>query len=282
VHAESRDPRFGSVWTSPLTGRRMVASPDEATHMAACFDLMRRLNIVRAVVSGGEHHEAVLRWRQKAPEKVLVGYAVGDPSTLDADFLRKEHAAGRLQVLGEVAAQYAGIAPNDPRMEPLYALAEELEVPLGLHLHPGPPGAPYPPFGMTHMRASNGRPLMLEEVLLRHPRMRLYVMHSGWPFLDETIALMYAHPQVHLDLGVIDWSQPSPEFHRYLQRLVEAGYGKRILFGSDQMVWPEMMEVAVRAVESADYLTEQQKDDIFYNNAARFLRLQPVDTTAVR
>ena len=128
---------------------------------------------------------------------------------------------------------------------------------------------------MTKMRARNGRPLLLEEALVRHPKLRLYVMHAGWPFLDEMKALLYAHPQVYVDLGVIDWSQPAPEFHRYLRGLVEAGYGKRVMFGSDQMVWPQNIEVAVAAVESADYLTAEQKDDIFYNNAARFLRLEP-------
>jgi uncharacterized protein len=88
-------------------------------------------------------------------------------------------------------------------------------------------------------------------------------------------ALLYEHPQVYVDLGVIGWSQPRPEFHRFLRGLVEAGYGKRIMFGSDQMVWPDRIEKTVEAIEQASYLTAQQKDDIFYNNAASFLRLEP-------
>jgi predicted TIM-barrel fold metal-dependent hydrolase len=136
LHAESQDPRFGAAFTNPLTGETVTGSADEASHMAACLAMMQRLNIVRAVVSGGEHHEAVLRWKQRAPERMLVGYGFDDPAQLDAAFLRREHAGGRLQVLGEVGTQYAGVAPNDPRMEPIYSLAEELDLPLGLHLHP--------------------------------------------------------------------------------------------------------------------------------------------------
>jgi predicted TIM-barrel fold metal-dependent hydrolase len=45
------------------------------------------------------------------------------------------------------------------------------------------------------------------------------------------------------------------------------------MFGSDQMKWPETIDLAVDAIESAPYLTSEQKRDIFYNNAARFLRL---------
>jgi predicted TIM-barrel fold metal-dependent hydrolase len=78
-----------------------------------------------------------------------------------------------------------------------------------------------------------------------------------------------------VDLGVIGWSQPPAEFYRFLRGLVEAGHGKRIMFGSDQMVWPDRIEKTVEAVERADFLTAQQKDDIFYNNAVRFLRLEP-------
>ncbi|MCI0351692.1 MAG: amidohydrolase family protein [Acidobacteriales bacterium] len=272
MHAESKDPRFGHALTNPLTGQQFPASADESAHIEESLALMQRLNVVKAVVSG-RHHDSVLRWSKRAPDKVLVGFGFDDLAQFNPALLRREHAAGRLHVLGEIAVQYERIRADDPRMEPIYSLAEELDIPVGLHMHPGPPGAPYPPFGMTKMRAGNGNPLVLEDVLVRHPKMRIYIMHAGWPFLTETIALLYSHPQVYVELGVIDWSQPPAEFHRYLRTLVEAGYGKRIMFGSDQMVWPQTLAQAVRNLESATFLTPEQKDDIFYNNAARFLRL---------
>jgi uncharacterized protein len=58
-----------------------------------------------------------------------------------------------------------------------------------------------------------------------------------------------------------------------LRRLVEAGFEQRILFGSDQMLWPHTIGLVIETIESAEFLTEQQKRDILYNNAARFLRL---------
>jgi predicted TIM-barrel fold metal-dependent hydrolase len=103
--------------------------------------------------------------------------------------------------------------------------------------------------------------------------MRLYVMHAGRPMLDEMVGLLYAHPQVYIDVGVIDWCLPKVEFYTYLRRLMQAGYGKRIMFGSDQMIWPQAIGRAVETIESADFLTEDEKRDIFYNNAVRFLRL---------
>ena len=55
---------------------------------------------------------------------------------------------------------------------------------------------------------------------------------------------------------------------------MQAGFGKRLMFGSDQMIWPDAVGMSIEGVESADFLKEEQKRDIFYNNALRFLRLE--------
>jgi hypothetical protein len=99
-------------------------------------------------------------------------------------------------------------------------------------------------------------------------------MHYGSPLIDEMIAMLYSHPQLYVDIAGNNWSLPRKEFHRHLRRLVEAGFEKRILFGSDAMVWPRTIEVAIESVETAEFLTPEQKRDIFYNNAARFLRIR--------
>jgi predicted TIM-barrel fold metal-dependent hydrolase len=36
---------------------------------------------------------------------------------------------------------------------------------------------------------------------------------------------------------------------------------------------PETIALAIEAIQTADFLSAEQKADIFYNNAARFLRL---------
>jgi predicted TIM-barrel fold metal-dependent hydrolase len=98
-------------------------------------------------------------------------------------------------------------------------------------------------------------------------------MHAAWPYLEDMKALMYAHPQVYVGLGVISWVLPRKEFQSYLKGLVDAGFGKRIMFGTDQMMWVDTISDSIEAVNSADFLTVDQKADIFYNNAARFLEL---------
>jgi hypothetical protein len=91
------------------------------------------------------------------------------------------------------------------------------------------------------------------------------------------IAVLYSHPQVYVDIAGNDWSAPRPHFYGQLKRLVDAGFIKRIMWGSDQMIWPQTIGVAIETIQTAPFLTEEQKRDIFYNNAARFLRLSDAD-----
>jgi hypothetical protein len=115
----------------------------------------------------------------------------------------------------------------------------------------------------------------LEEVLIRHPKLRLYVMHYGSPLVDEMIAVLYSYPRSTSISPVNHWGMPRPHFYGQLRRLVDAGFIKRIMWGSDQMVWPRAIAVAIETIQTAPFVSEDQKRDIFYNNAARFLRSSP-------
>lgn len=66
---------------------------------------------------------------------------------------------------------------------------------------------------------------------------------------------------------------PRNVFHDYLETLIDVNLGQRLMFGSDQNAWPESIPLAIQAIKSAPFLSEEQKRNIFYNNAARFLRL---------
>lgn len=58
-----------------------------------------------------------------------------------------------------------------------------------------------------------------------------------------------------------------------VQSIVEAGFGPCVMFGSDQMVWPGVIERSIAVINEAPFLTAAQKRDSLYNNAARVLRL---------
>jgi predicted TIM-barrel fold metal-dependent hydrolase len=223
--------------------------------------------------------ERLERWQTAATTRVIP--AILSNGQVPLDSIRAWGQEKKIRVIGELTFQYTGYEFSDSLPERHFALAEELDLPIGIHVGPGAPGQAYF-FGAPRYRARLGNPLLLEEPLLRHPKLRLYVMHAGWPMLDEMLALLYSHPQVNVDVGFISWALPRAEFHAYLRRLVEAGFGRRVMFGSDQMIWPETLPVAIEAIESATFLSAEQKRDILHNNAARFLRLTPGASSPVK
>ena len=278
MHAYPADEAIPADALNPATGRPPGVKHGEA-HLRACLAEMKRLNIVKGVVSGGSGDRlgAALHWLDAAPDRIIAGAGVRgseDTPLPPLDVLRKAFSEKRLRVLGEVTAQYAGYALSDRKYQEYLALAEEFDVPVAVHTGLGPPGVSFDPC-CPGFRASLGNPALLEEALNRHPKLRVNIMHGGWPYVQETIAVLLQYPQTVTDLGAINWILPRAEFHAYLGTMMRAGLGKRLLFGSDHMYWPEAIGTAVDAVDAATFLTPSDKRNIFHDNAARFLKLTP-------
>jgi predicted TIM-barrel fold metal-dependent hydrolase len=266
--------------------------PNPITHAAAPRSVeenvqrtlaeMRKYNVVLGIVGGstvcgpGSCGEEVARFVAAAPERIWGSAAFGLPG-LNVDSLRAQYAARKIVAMGEVLAQYEGFSPSDSAFEPFWDLAEKLDIPVGIHTGLSFAGITQmkAPMGAPNFRVAMGNPILLEGMLNRHPKLRVYIMHAGKPFLAETLGILQVYPEVYVDIAAINWIEPREDFYAYLKALIRAGFADRIMFGSDQMVWPDAIGLAIDAIQSADFLTEQQKRDIFYNNAARFLKLSP-------
>ncbi len=239
------------------------------------------------------YREQLTEWVPKAPDKLIPSLsfpclvqAVGacspdDANWPDVDWIRAELQAGRIQMFGEVFTELYGIFPCDSKLEPYLALAEEFDIPFGLHMGPGPAWATetdsiYKKF--PDFQISAGNPLELEPLLRRHPNLRLFVMHAGWPMADEMLTVLWHNPNVYIELGHLQTAIARAEYYHFLKRFVDAGYGDRIMYGSD--VGLKEYGEGIRAIRDAPFLTESHKRDILYNNAARFLRLSEAEVAA--
>ena len=262
VHAyDDGQPMFGMQHPKTLRGQTFesVATPHE--QWTKTLEQFERHNVVKALTSDGQ------LWFELDRDRILIS-----GRNITEDELVQLHEAGQLAAIGELNPFYAGILADHPSQASLFELAERLGVPVGFHILPGgPPGAIYS-LGMNQVRVANANPRQLEPILIRHPNLKVYVIHGGWPYVEDMKAMMYAHPQLYVDVSAINWVLPKAELHSYLRTLVDAGFGDRIMFGSDQMVWPQTISIAIESVNSSD-LSLAQKAAIFYENAARFLGL---------
>lgn len=242
-----------------------AATASHAETLEKTLEAMDRHNIVRAFLSGVD--PAIVRqWVTAAPGRFIAAPFILHPGKPGLKTLERELEAGRLQGIGEIATQLTGFAPNDPALKGYFELAEKHDVPVLIHtagIGPYLPG----------FRVAAGSPLLLEDVLLRHPKLRLFVENAGYPYRDQMIAMMSQYPQLHADVSTITWVIPRAAFYDYLEAFVRAGLAKRVMFGSDQMRWPQKIGEGIEAIQEAPFLRDEQKRDILYENAARFLRL---------
>ena len=227
------------------------------------LDAMARNNIVLAVISSPT--DAVLPWVSGHEDQYLTGILLETANDVSIDEMRDLFESGQASVLGEITAQYAGVPIDDPSLDPYFALAHELDLPILVHVN-GLGGSPDFP---THL----GNPQRIVPVLRKYPGLRIYFENASWPFLDEMTSVMYQYPNVYVDISTILHLTPQNQALAYLKALIDRGLGPRIMYGSDQMIWSEVIDETVEAIQSADFLNAEQKADIFYNNAARFLRL---------
>ena len=225
---------------------------------------------VYGVLAGSR--DRVASWVAAAPGRFIPGLTFsGREGSPTPEEIVKQHESGALDVLMEITTQYQGIDPAGPLLAPYWAALEANDIPAGIHVGTGPPGVAY--LGLRDYRGRMHSALTMEEVLINHPGLRVYLGHAGFPMRDDLLALMYAHPQVHVGIGVIVYTQTPESFYGYLKAIFDAGFGKRVMFGSDQMVWPETIARSIKVINDAPFLNEEQKRDVLFWNAARFLRL---------
>ena len=230
---------------------------------------MKRLNMT-IVVSGDA--SVIRNWQKAAtPGRVIPSLTISSSKEMSVVAFTDSLSSGFYKVMGEVAPQYGGMSPSDTSLDAYFAAAEKLNIPVGIHMGTGGNGN----INITNpkYRASMGNPLLLEDLLARHPKLKVWVMHAGYPMIDNMIALMGANAYVYVDVAGMIWSYPLAEINDYIKRLVQAGFGKRIMYGTDLLVWPKLMEVSIGVIENANYLSFDQKRDILFNNAVRFFRL---------
>jgi predicted TIM-barrel fold metal-dependent hydrolase len=269
LHAHTQESLAEPV-PNPATGEMSPKTAEE--HRSRSLAIMRERNVVLGIVSGSALAD-VDAWDAAAPERVMKGISVDDPTRFiapqDLDRLFREK---RLDAFGEVAPQYAGYSPSDPLFDAYWAVAAKHGVPVGVHTGGAPPGTPYaccPKF-----RLALGDPLLLEDMLVKYPTLKVYVMHAGGFFPQNALMLMTMYQHVYVDISTLTWTPIAGDLlEPFLAEAKRRRLLDRVMFGSDQMRWPEAIALAIDRVNRLDFLTLEEKADIFYDNAAKFLGL---------
>lgn len=155
--------------------------------------------------------------------------------------------------------------PEDPRLEPLYELCRSLDKPIlfqaGLCLE-------------RDALAKYCRPVDFEPVIARYPTMNMCLAHVGWPWVQETAALMIKYPNLYANTALMCFDGPYQIYRKVFledmgQYWVEHNLSDQLMFGSDS---PRIRPVrGKRGLDSLGFSRETM-EKIYYRNALRFLK----------
>jgi uncharacterized protein len=192
-----------------------------------------------------------------------ISYAHCTPGELNE--LREYLADGSVRGL-KLYPGYEPFYPADPKLEPVYALAEEYNVPVMIHT-----GDTYTPTG----KVKYSHPLHVDEVAVDHPNVNFVICHIGNPWIRDCMEVVYKNKNVYTDISGLVLGNFSDRFERFMRKQLQEMllFGvepENVLFGTD---WPiSSMESYLEFMEELK-IPEKEKRKIMFENAAALFHL---------
>ncbi len=194
----------------------------------------------------------------------FIGFAGVDPNKGMTAVRELDHAIRNLGLRGLNLQCFEHKLPiNDRKMYPLYAKCIELDVPVNIHCSINFATSTYMKYG---------HPMLLDEVMVDFPELRVCASPPGFPWVHELIGVAWRHPNVRIGLVAVRPKYLTVDGSGY-EPLLQ--YGRtilkdRIIFGSAYPLGP--IGRAVAEVEALP-IDESVKRLWLHDNAKAFLRL---------
>ena len=205
-------------------------------------------------------YETVAAWCRKHPDR-FSGLAGVDPYRGMQGLRDLEHAVKQLGFVGaHLYPHWFRLAPDQALYYPYYAKCCELDVPIMMQVGQN----------LIYQKEvrlpSVARPILLDQVAIDFPELRLLGIHIGVPWTDEMIAMAWKHENVYIG---IDAYAP-----RYLPKSLlhyMNSYGShKVLFGTD---WPVIDPERAVAEMQAHELRPEAMRKIMRDTALKVFRL---------
>jgi predicted TIM-barrel fold metal-dependent hydrolase len=117
---------------------------------------------------------------------------------------------------------YQNYDPTDPRAFAVYEYAERNGIPVMIHQ-----ATTFP----REAPLKYALPLLLDEVAIRFPGLKMVMAHLGHPWEAECVVTIRKHPNLYTDLSALH-GRPW-RFYQAMITAIEYGVAGKILFGSD-------------------------------------------------
>jgi uncharacterized protein len=177
---------------------------------------------IRALHSGLSSPNEYIASYAAAHQDKIIGFAAVDPTH---DNVRETltHAVDVLKLKGvKLGPIYQNIHPLDERMLEVYDFAQARNLPIIIHQ-----GTTFPRLAPLKFAP----PILLEDVALQFPNLKMVIAHLGHPWIAETLVLIRKQPNFFSDISALHY-RPW-QFYNALIMAKEYGVLDKLLFGSD-------------------------------------------------
>jgi predicted TIM-barrel fold metal-dependent hydrolase len=152
--------------------------------------------------------------------------------------------------------------PGDRMAWPIYEVINHYKLPAIFHTGHSGMGTGMPAGG--GIRLKYGQPILVDDVAVDFPDIKIILAHPGWPWTDESLSMALHKPNIFIDLS--GWSPKY--FPPQIARYANGQLGHKFLFGSDFPLIPPDKWIA--AFDAAGFKPEV-REPILKGNAARLL-----------
>lgn len=204
----------------------------------------------------------------------LVGIASVHPETSPSPAEELEKALD-MGLKGLKIYPHSGFYPNTKALYETYELAQDRGIPVLCHT------------GIKAHRVQRmiyNDPLYLDDVAVDFPRLKLVIMHAGYPWVKNALILSKLNENVWIDFTFLDVLE-----YTFQEGLLESTVRQftRVL-GTDRLIWGsegwdlglpafedeglERVQKCIRKLLSLPFLSDDEKEKILYGNACRLLQ----------
>lgn len=233
------------------TADQVIAAMDEAGVETVLATDLLAWSYERQARFAKDMTEVIADLTKKYPGRIY-GLADYDPFNIRESLRKLEADIKERNYKGVYIHIYGYDIPLDHRkMYPLYARCEELGVPVQMQTG----------HVLEAMPSEHGRPISLDRIACDFPGLTIIGTHTGWPWVEELIAIAIKWPNVYISISAWLPRYISPALINFMKSRLGQ---RKVLFGSNGLSWKKYLE----QMDGLDF-SEEVKRQILYENPKR-------------
>lgn len=211
------------------TAEALVASMDAAGVQTVLATDLLAWSYRRQTRFALDMTERITELTQKYPGRFF-GLADYDPFNIRASLRKLEDDVTKRNYKGVYIHIYGYDIPLDhKKMYPLYAKCEEMGIPVAMQTG----------HVLEAMPSEHAKPMYLDRIACDFPDLVQIGTHTGWPWVEELIAVASKWPNVYINISAWLPKYMSPSLLNFMKTKVGA---EKILFGSNGLPWDKFLQ----------------------------------------